>query len=131
MKKLIVELLLYLIIFFIVFFFNYLSIRKNIKKKKEKNISGFYYLCEKFSLNKNKLNKKRVGFWIAGINAFIISFVAFVISNIPVPIIFQFLIGFILLLALIYGLYEIYGRHLKKSENKNTRKEERKWILKK
>ena len=37
-----------------------------------------------------------------------------VISNIDLYIVWQLLIGFVLLFALIYSLYEIYGRHLVK-----------------
>ena len=53
-----------------------------------------------------------MAFWCAIINAFIISSVVTIISNIKLKMMWQLLIGFVLLFALIYSLYEIYGRHL-------------------
>ena len=50
--------------------------------------------------------------WICILDAFIISFVGTFITILPVKFGWQFLIGFVLLFALIYALFEIYGRHL-------------------
>ena len=47
-------------------------------------------------------------------NAFIISFTVVVLYILDLFIIWQFLIGFILLVGLIYSIYEIYGNILVK-----------------
>ena len=87
-------------------------------KGKNKTIGELDYLIIKFKLKEKKLNKDRVIFWIAIINSFIISFVSSVVMLLDIPIVFQLLIAFVLLFSLIYSLYELYGRHLKKLEEK-------------
>ena len=90
---------------------------RNTKKKKielNKEFGEINYLTAKFKLDKNKLNYKSCILWISLINAFIIAFVSTVISAIPAKIIWQLLVGFVLIFALIYSLYEIYGRILVK-----------------
>lgn len=98
---------------------------KKGKKKKNKNIGELDYLVTKFKLNTKLLNKEQIILWISLINSFIISFVSSIIMIIPLQIIWQMLIAFVLLFGLIYSLYEIYGRHLKKQEeNKKGDKNE-------
>lgn len=91
---------------------------KKGKKKKVKNISEIDYLVGKFKLNEKKLNKDRVIIWISLINSFIIASVSSVVMLMPFKIMWQLLIAFVLLFGLIYALYEIYGRYLKKMEVK-------------
>lgn len=91
---------------------------KKGKKKKVKNISEIDYLVGKFKLNSKKLNKERVIIWISLINSFIIASVSSVVMLMPFKIMWQLLIAFVLLFGLIYALYEIYGRYLKKLEVK-------------
>lgn len=91
---------------------------KKGKKKKVKNISEIDYLVGKFKLNEKKLNKDRVIIWISLINSFIIASVSSVVMLMPFKIMWQLLIAFVLLFGLIYALYEIYGRYLKKLEVK-------------
>ena len=71
-----------------------------------------------FLLNINFNNKERSYVKIF-INSFIISFVASFVMLIPLNMIWQFVIGFAMLLALIYSFYEIYGRHLAKKYKKD------------
>ena len=92
------------------------GVNKKGKKKKVKPISEIDYLTSKFHLDKRKLKKKSMIFWISIINSFIISFVSSVIMLVPLKLMWQMLIAFALLFGLIYALYEIYGRHLKKKE---------------
>ncbi len=89
---------------------------KKGKKKKVKSIGEIDYLVAKFQLKENKLNKENVIIWISLINSFIISIVSSVIMLMPFKIMWQMLIAFVLLFGLIYALYEIYGRYLKKME---------------
>ena len=90
--------------------------KKNKKKinKKDIQFGEINYLIGKFKLDKKKINYKTAILWISIINAFIISFVSTVISAIPAHIIWQLLVGFVLIFGLIYALYEIYGRILVK-----------------
>ena len=75
---------------------------------------------DKFKLKKEKIINNKIFAVISCINALIISVVSIVIIIIKINIILQLLIGFILLLALIYSMYEILGRTLlKKGYDKN------------
>ena len=102
----------------------YLNKRKLNKKKNKKNkpIGEIDYLVTKFKLDKSKLNNKKMIIYIAIINSFIISFTSCLIMIIPLKLIWQMLIAFVLLFSLIYALYEIYGRHLKKLEERDEEK---------
>ena len=90
--------------------------KKSKKKKKNKPIMEIEYLSSKFKLNKSKLNYKELMVMIPLINSFIITIVTLILDIIKIPYIFKLIIGFALLLGLIYAIYEIYGRHLKNKE---------------
>lgn len=92
---------------------------KKGKLKKKKRIDEIDYLVIRFQLDIKKLTKNRVIFWIAIINSFIISITSSIVLLIPFGILWQLLIAFFILFGLIYSLYEIYGRHLKKMEEQN------------
>ena len=85
------------------------------KYKKKKQIGEIKYLVNKFNLDEKKLKKRQMILWICIIDAFIISFVGTFIFMLPIDYVWKFLSGFVLLFALIYALFEIYGRHLVKS----------------
>ncbi|MBE6161830.1 MAG: hypothetical protein E7158_06400 [Firmicutes bacterium] len=116
---------LFIIIFIVVFLITYIMDLIKIKKKKTKKIGEVQYLINKFNLSPTKLKYKKVCLVISLLNAFIIATVTSIISLLDVPMALQFLVGFILLFALIYSLYEIYGRILVKKgyeKNKQTKK---------
>jgi len=71
-------------------------------------------LINKFKLDKNKLPLNYLLIGISLINSFIISLVSIVVILININVIFQLGIGFILLIALIYSIYELLGRYLVK-----------------
>lgn len=131
LEPLIVFILVLIIIFIIdyqinknkLYLIEHKGLSKQNKKKKIKQIGEIDYLTHKFKLQDKTLYTKRVIFWISIINAFIISFTSTIITLIPLNMIFQLLIAFVLLFALIYSLYEIYGRHLKNIEDKTLIKE--------
>jgi purine-cytosine permease-like protein len=116
----------FLIAFIFVFLIDYFVItKKRTKKTKEhkgtcqENLTTEgMYLISRFNLDDKLINLKQINFHISIINAFIISFVATNISLIKLNLIFQFLIGFVVLFLLIYAIYEIYGRNLKKKWGK-------------
>ena len=115
----------FIILFVVIFLLDYLLINRKYlnringksKRKRKKNtneLTELSYLVKKFNLDRNKLPLNKLMIIIAIINAFIISLTGEVVLLIDVNIIIQLLIGFILLLALIYSLYELLGRHLVK-----------------
>lgn len=93
------------------------GLNKKGKQKKVNSIGEMDYLVSKFKLNKKKLNEDSMILWISLINSFIISVVSSVLMLMPFKLMWLMLIAFVLLFCLIYSLYEIYGRHLKKKEN--------------
>lgn len=130
MDKLKLSLILFILIFIIVFLVDYLFIKRKYlkringkgkrKKKKNNELIELSYLVGKFNLDKNKLPLKKVLMISSIINALIISLVSIVVMLIKVNYIIQLMIGFVLLISLIYSLYEIYGRFLvKKGYGKN------------
>ena len=102
--------LIFLLIIFIITYFMNLS-----KYKKKKSIGEIKYLINKFNLDEKKLKKRQMILWVSIIDAFIISFVGTFIFMLPIDYVWKFLAGFVLLFALIYALFEIYGRHLVKN----------------
>ena len=94
------------------------GVTKKGKKKKIKSISEIDYLKAKFKLDEKKLDKDKMIIMISLINAFIISLVSSIVMLMPFAIMWQMIVAFALLFGLIYSLYEIYGRHLKRKEDK-------------
>ena len=112
----------FIIIFIVAFLINFIIDLIKIKKRKFKKMSEIQYLINKFDLDINKMNYKKISFIISLINAFIMATVTTVISKIDAPMIIQLLCGFILLFAMIYGIYELYGRKLRKNMKKKGSK---------
>ena len=110
--------LIFLLIIFIITYFMNLS-----KYKKKKSIGEIKYLINKFNLDEKKLKKRQMILWVSIIDAFIISFIGTFIFMLPIDYVWKFLAGFVLLFALIYALFEIYGRHLVKKVCQKERKE--------
>ena len=122
MERIEAALILFGILFISVFLIDYIFIKRkyikkiNSKKKKKKSseLTEITYLISKFKLNKQELPINGLLIVISLINAFIISLVAIVVMLIDIYVIFQLIIGFILLIALIYSIYELLGRYLVK-----------------
>lgn len=108
----------FLINYFIIFKNGYKNINKKKKKKTLEQFVGFSYLVPKFNLNIEKLNINYIFVVSSLINAFIISTVCTVIYIIPWAYPFRMLLGFVLLFALIYACYELFGRYLVKKGSK-------------
>ena len=72
------------------------------------------YLQKKFKLDLFKVDLDYAIKWFAFINAFIISTTSTIIMMIPWNMLFQLMVGFVILLGLIYALYELLGRHFVK-----------------
>ena len=102
----------FLLCFLILFFLIYFVYLGQLKRKKKKEIIELVYLQNKFNLDSKKINARKEILWISIIDAFIMSFVWTFMNFIPVGFIWQLMIAFVLVFALIYAIYEIYGRHL-------------------
>ena len=113
----------FLIVFLLVFVveFYFIGRTKSGKKKVFKITNEGSYLIYKFNLDEKKINIKMINFQISLINGFIIAFVSTTISITKFKLVIQLLIAFVLLFSLIYSIYEIYGRCLKKKWGKNTK----------
>ena len=119
--------IIFSIIFIIVFLVDYFFIKrkywkkltKGNKKKKLNELTEIIYLVGKFKLDKNKLPIKNLLMIISSINAFIIAIVSVIVLALNINIILKFLIGFVLLIALIYAMYEILGKYLERKEKEN------------
>ena len=123
MGNVIYFLVVFMLVFFVDFYFIMKTRPKKVKGEKgkkpvDKLSSEGMYLISRFNLDDKKINLHMLNFYIAIINAFIIAFVSSLIALINVNIVIQLLIGFVLLFALIYSIYELFGRHLKKKWGK-------------
>ncbi len=94
---------------------NVISGKKRKKtRKKEVTMMEMQYLQKKFKLDLFKVDLDYAIKWFAFINAFIISVTSTIIMMIPWNMLFQLMVGFVILLGLIYALYELLGRHFVK-----------------
>ena len=113
----------FLILFIIIFTLDYLFIKrryfkrlngKKKRKKKDNELMELSYLIAKFKLDKSKLPLNKLLVVISLINAFIISIVSVTVLLLDTYTIVRLLVGFVLLMGLIYSLYEILGRILER-----------------
>ena len=109
------------IMFLLIFIITYWMNLNNYKKRKYTSIGELNYLLKKFNLDRKKLPVRKMLLVFSLLDAFIMAFTASFITALPVNTVFQMLIGFVLLFALIYALYEIYGRHLVKKYKKKEK----------
>ena len=112
-------------LFFYIFNLNKASIilkkkKKKKERKKEAKIVEVSYLVAKFNLKKERLLTRKILMIISLLDAFIISNVFIVITVLPMKLIWQMLIGFVLLFGLIYSVFGIFGSILlKRGYDKN------------
>ena len=129
MEDYILTIIYFIVVFILVFCGDYFFIKKPVynsilgikkkskkakkvkKEKKQKDIFELSYITVKFKLDSKKLALKKCILDFALINAFIISFTVTILSMLDLFIAWQFLIGFALLMGLIYSLYELYGKY--------------------
>lgn len=83
------------------------------KKTIEKSIQ-FRYLNIRFKLKKKDLIPKKIGLIVCFLDPLIISLTGTIISMPKWHYTIELLLGFVLLMALIYSFYEILGRILKR-----------------
>ena len=111
MEHLFIFLIAFVTIFFIYFFVFYLY---GLKKKKIKNSMQVELILVRQNLKKKDINEKSIGIIICLIDSLIISTSGTVATSLNVNYIWQILIGFAMLMGLIFSLYEIFGRIIKR-----------------
>ncbi len=115
-EKIIINIIYFLVSYLIIFLLYSLVI--NRKKKSYKDATkqmDILYLVNKFKLNTKKTKYNTLK-WITNIiNPLIISITFIIVTNIK-SFILGIMIGFLVMMMLIYSIYEIIGRILKKKE---------------
>ena len=120
LENILLNVIFFMVVFLIIFIVDFyiISKEKNKNKKIEKMTNQDLYIIKKFDLDDTKINLRKLNFHISIINGFIIAFVSTVVSITNFHIGVQLAISFVLLFGLIYSLYEIYGRYMKKRYGK-------------
>lgn len=118
MKEKIIINVIYFVVSYLIIFLLY-SLVINRKKKSYKDATkqmDILYLVNKFKLNTKKTKYNTLK-WITNIiNPLIISITFIIVTNIK-SFTLGIMIGFLVMLMLIYSIYEIIGRILKKKES--------------
>lgn len=109
------EMFIYFIASYISTFILYYIIFNKKSKKKNQEVE---YMISKFKLSRDKMNIKRIKWILNIINPFIISF-TFVFVMMINSFTLGLIVGFVMMMALIYSVYEIIGRILKRKEDKD------------
>ena len=102
----------FVVLFLLVFVAIYVHNLRKVKKKKQDTIGELNYVIKKFKLDKKRINYKKEIRVVALLDSLIIASVGTFVTSLEIAIFLQLGLGFILMLALIYSLFEIYGRHL-------------------
>ena len=102
----------FVVLFLLVFVAIYVHNLRKVKKKKQDSIGELNYVVKKFKLDKKRINYKKEIRVVALLDSLIIASVGTFVTSLEIAIFLQLGLGFILMLALIYALFEIYGRHL-------------------
>ncbi len=117
MKEKIIINVIYFVVSYLIIFLLY-SLVINRKKKSYKDTTkqmDILYLVNKFKLNTKKTKYNTLK-WITNIiNPLIISITFIIVTNIK-SFTLGIMIGFLVMMMLIYSIYEIIGRILKKKE---------------
>lgn len=112
-----VEILVYFMSSYISTFILYYYLFNSKKKRKES--FEIDYMINKFGLKRNKINYKKVKWILNFINPLIIS-IAFVAVMMIDSFTMGIMVGFVIMLVLIYSVYEIIGRILRRKEDRNV-----------
>ena len=105
--------LIYFISSYILVFLIYALVLYRRKKKEFKQNLEVEYIINKFKLDKRKIDYNKLKWILTIVNPFIISITFLVVINVD-SFILGIIISFVIMMALIYSIYEIIGRYLKK-----------------
>ena len=121
MKEVLNILLEYVIAYVLVFtLYFFIFVRKKTKYDKNKVPVEFYYLVCLYKLDQEKINYKKFIYASAFINTFIIVTTYIIITKLLNKLIWQILIGVILIILLIIICYGLLGRYYQKRGKKNV-----------
>lgn len=105
------------VIIFIILLINHFYKKKNQKLELSKE---FTFLKSKYKLTSKDYNKETLSLITVLVNSFIISITTSIITIIKLSYIWQLLIGFTILIILIYSVYGLIGKILiKRKKAKN------------
>lgn len=96
------------LIYFIMFYLY------GLKKKKIKNSMQVEFILIRSGLKKKEVSEKSIGIIICLIDPLIISVSGTIATSLNLNYIWQILIGFAMLIGLIFGFYEIIAKILKR-----------------
>ena len=115
MKSLIIFGIAYIVLFILYIVFFYIL---GLKHKKILSSMQIEFLKIRFGFKNKDFNVKKIGFIICLIDPLIISLTGTIVSLPKWNYIIELVIGFALLMALIYSFYEIIGRIMRRKVNK-------------
>lgn len=115
-ETLIIAIIMFILIFFVSYLLNIFKLGVYAKEKVHK-ILEVRYLCIKFNIREETLLNKGFLLFTSLINSLIMTGVFLVIELLDMHIMFRLMIGFILLLGLIYSIYGILGKFLERRGN--------------
>lgn len=117
MKSIIIFIISYVVLFVLYLIFFYI---KGLKKKSILNSLQVEFLKIRFGFKNKDLDSKKIGIIITLVDPLIISLTGTIVGLPKWHYIIELLIGFVLLIGLIYSFYEIIGRILKRKVDKNV-----------
>ena len=117
MDSFIIFIISYVIMFIIYLIFFYF---RGLRKKAILNSMQVEFLKLRFGFKNKDLNIKKIGIIITLLDPLIISLTGTIVSLPKWNYIITLLVGFVILMALIFSLYEILGRILKRKVDKNV-----------
>jgi len=121
MKEVLSILLEYVIAYILVFIIYYfIFVRKKTKYNKNKVPVEFYYLVSLYRLEQKKINYKKFIYATAFINTFIIVTTYIILTRLLDKLIWQILLGIVIIVLLIIICYGMLGRYYQKRGNKNV-----------
>ncbi len=106
----VIEILIYFFASYILTFIIYTLVIN--RKKNKRRPMEIDYILTKFNIDERKINLNFLRWTLNIVNPFIVSVTFLVVMNID-SFILGIIIGFIIMLLLIYSIYEIIGRVLK------------------
>lgn len=125
MNEILYNTIFFLVLLIIIFIFFYFILERIISKengkqdKKNYRLKNQYlFIIKRYNLDLEKIDWKLFKIGISFCNAFIISLVSTIVCILKMKIYYKYLIAFVLLFGLIYGVFELYGRYLNKKWGK-------------
>ena len=112
------------VIFFIIYLIFYYF--RGLKKETILDSLQVEFLKVRFGFKNKELKPKKIGLIVTLVDPLIISLTGTIVSLPKWNYIISLLVGFVILMALIFSLYEILGRILKRKVDKNEYKRNRK-----